>query len=178
MGLRRPSGEDLQRLRTWLAAEVLALDAPFERLRELAVEWFAKQSLAPLDPATLKRLLRSAIHAFEAELFQSIANLLSAESKASIDTLLTVEEPTVNDENGAVENGSNVKDDDLGLTHIKGDAGRIGLDSVLQELAKLSRIRKLALPMKALAATATTTASGNASITTNVDCEAGRCDEA
>lgn len=38
LGLRRPSGEDLQRLRTWLTAEVLALDVPFERLQELAVE--------------------------------------------------------------------------------------------------------------------------------------------
>ena len=80
LGLRRPSGEDLQRLRTWLTAEVLALDVPFERLQELAVEWFAKQSLAPVDPATLERLLRSAIHAFETELFQSITNLLSAET--------------------------------------------------------------------------------------------------
>lgn len=152
LGLRRPSGEDLQKLRTWLTAEVLALDVPFGRLQELAVEWFARQSLAPLDPTPLERLLRSAIRAFEAELFQSIANLLSAETKTSIDKLLTVEEPNVNDENGAAENTSIVKDDDLGLSHLKCDAGRIGLDSVFQELAKLARIRKLALPSKALAA--------------------------
>lgn len=152
LGLRRPSGEDLQRLRTWLTAEVLALDVPFERLQELAVEWFARQSLAPLDPAPLERLLRSTIHVFETALFQSIASLLSAETRASIDILLMVEEPNINDENIVIGNSSDVKDDDLGLTHLKGDAGRIGLDSVLQELAKLSRIRKLALPMKALAA--------------------------
>jgi len=71
LGLRRPSGEDLQKLRTWLTAEVLALDVPFERLQELAVEWFAGQSLAPLDPSPLERLLRSAIHAFETELFSN-----------------------------------------------------------------------------------------------------------
>lgn len=146
LGLRRPSGEDLQRLRTWLTAEVLALDVPFERLQELAVEWFARQSLAPLDPAPLERLLRSTIHVFETALFQSIASLLSAETRASIDILLMVEEPNINDENIVIGNSSDVKDDALGLTHLKGDAGRIGLDSVLQELAKLSRIRKLALP--------------------------------
>lgn len=152
LGLRRPSGEDLQRLRTWLTAEILPLDIPFERLQELAVEWFAKQSLAPLDPAPLERLLRSTIHAFETELFQSIASLLSVETKASIDTLLTVEDPHVNDENSVVENSSDIKAVDLGLTHLKADAGRIGLDSVLQELAKLSRIRQLALPIKVFTA--------------------------
>ena len=75
LGLRRPSGEDLQKLRTWLTTEILALDVPFERLQGLAVEWFAKQLLAPLDPEPLGRLLRSTIHAFETGLFQSIANL-------------------------------------------------------------------------------------------------------
>lgn len=152
LGLRRPSGEDLQKLRTWLTAEVLVLDVPFDRLRELAVEWFAGQSLAPLDLTPLEQLLRLAIHAFETELIESIASLLTAETKASIDKLLTVEEPNVNDENGAIEKTSIVKDDGIGLSHLKGEAGRIGLDSVLQELAKLSRIRKLALPSKALAA--------------------------
>jgi hypothetical protein len=124
LGLRRPSGEDLQKLRTWLTAEVLVLDVPFDRLKELAVEWFAGQSLAPLDPTPLERLLRSAIHAFETELIESIANLLTAETKASIDKLLTIEEPNVNDENGAVEKTSIVKDDDIGLSHLKGDAVR------------------------------------------------------
>ena len=152
LGLRRPSGEDLQRLRAWLTADVLALDVPFDRLQELAVEWFAKQSLAPLDRAPLERLLRSTIHAFETGLFQSIASLLSVEAKGSIDKLLAVEELNVGEENSAIENAPVVKDDELGLPHLKGDAGRIGLDSVLQELAKLSRIRKLALPMQALAA--------------------------
>ena len=152
LGLRRPSGEDLQKLRTWLTTEILALDVPFERLQGLAVEWFAKQLLAPLDPEPLGRLLRSTIHAFETGLFQSIANLLSTETKASIDKLLMVEEPSADDENGAVKSASIVKDDDLGLLHLKGDAGRIGLDSVLQEIAKLSRIRRLTLPIQALTA--------------------------
>ncbi|MCD6027610.1 MAG: hypothetical protein K0R08_2129 [Solimicrobium sp.] len=90
-GATPPIRRELQRLRTWLAAEVLALNATSERLRELAIEWFVKQSLAPLDPTAREQLLRSAINAFEPELFQSIANLLSAESKASIDTLSKVE---------------------------------------------------------------------------------------
>lgn len=38
LGLRRPSGEDLQRLRTWLTVEILPVEVPFERLQELAVE--------------------------------------------------------------------------------------------------------------------------------------------
>ena len=130
----------------------MALDVPFERLRELAVEWFAGQSLAPPDPASLERLLRSTIHAFETELFQSIANLLSVETKASIDKLLIVEDQNAGEENSAIENTTVVKEDELGLPHLKGDAGRIGLDSVLQELAKLSRIRKLALPAKSFSA--------------------------
>ncbi|SCY61792.1 hypothetical protein SAMN05216308_1284 [Nitrosospira sp. Nsp13] len=142
----------MQRLRTWLTVEILPVEAPFERLQELAVEWFAKQSLAPLDLTPLERLLRSSIHAFETELFRSVASLLSVETKASIDTLLTVEDPNGSDEDSAIENSSGVKDADLVLTHLKADAGRIGLDSVLQELAKLSRIRQLALPIKGFAA--------------------------
>lgn len=149
LGLRRPAGNDLQRLRAWLTADILPQDVPFEQIQELAVEWFANQSLAPLDPTPLERLLRSTSHAFETDLFQAIANLLSPETKASIDTLLTIEDPTGNDETGDIENGSSANNTDLGLSHLKADAGRIGLDSVLQELVKLSRIRQLDLPIKA-----------------------------
>jgi TnpA family transposase len=150
LALHRPSGEDLQRLRKWLTAEILPLDVPFGRLQELSVEWFAQQSLAPLDPTQLERLLRSTLHAFEAELFQLMIRLTSAETKASIDSLLAVEAPNVTDEDFAVENSSEAKETDLGLTHLKADSGRIGLDSVLQELAKLSRIRQMALPVEGI----------------------------
>lgn len=149
LGLRRPAGNDLQRLRAWLTADILPQDVPFEQLQELAVEWFANQSLAPLDPTPLERLLRSTSHAFETELFQAIANLLSPETKASIDILLIIEDPNGNDETDDIENGSSVNNTALGLSHLKADAGRIGLDSVLQELVKLSRIRQLDLPIKA-----------------------------
>jgi hypothetical protein len=152
LGLRRPSGEDLQQLRTWLPTEILPLDVPFNRLQELTIEWFAQQSFAPLDPTPLERLLRSTIHAFETVLFQSIASQLSTETKTSIDTLLAVEEPDVGDENNASKNSSNLKEADLGLTHLKDDAGRTSLDSVLQELAKLSRLRKLTLPSETFSA--------------------------
>jgi TnpA family transposase len=79
-----------------------------------------------------------------------IIRLTSAETKASIDSLLAVEAPNVTDEDFAVENSSEAKETDLGLTHLKADSGRIGLDSVLQELAKLSRIRQMALPVEGI----------------------------
>lgn len=148
LGLRRPTSEDLQRLRTWLTVEILPQDVSFERLQEMAVEWFVKQSLAPLELNSLERLLRSTIHAFEADLFQAIDKLLNTDTKASIDTLLTIEDPSSNDEHDVIENRSSVKNTELGLTHLKADAGRIGLDSVLQELTKLSRIRQFDLPIK------------------------------
>lgn len=77
VGLRRPTSEDLQRLRTWLTVEILPQDVSFERLHEMAVEWFVKQSLAPLELNSLERLLRSTTHALEADLFQAIDKLLN-----------------------------------------------------------------------------------------------------
>lgn len=78
-----------------LTIEILQMELPFGRLQELTVEWFAKQSLAPLDPTPLEHLLRSSIYTFETKLFRSIASLLNAKTKASIDTLLMIEDLNV-----------------------------------------------------------------------------------
>jgi len=107
--------------------------------------------LAPIDPGPLDRLIRSTIHSYEADLFGSVASALSVASKASIDALLTIEDPNLDAENGAIQNRSIINELNLGLTHLKGDAGRTSLDSVLQELAKLSRIREIALPLDVVA---------------------------
>jgi len=150
-GLRSASPEDLQHLRTWLIDEIIPSDWQADQIREFAIEWFARQSLAPIASEHLKRLIRSAIGGFETGLCQRIAGLLTSETKASIDALLLVEDDTSHrDESSAplVAAGET----DCGLLHLKADPGRIGLESVLRELGKLSRIRQLALPTAALAA--------------------------
>ena len=151
LGLRRASPEDLQHLRTWLFDDLLPFDRPIEQMREFALAWFAKEALEPIAAEPLERLLRSAGHAFETGLCQRIAELLTPEAKALIDTHLLAEDKELGADPSTRAPAAEAKAD-LDLSQLKADPGRISLDSVLQELAKLARIRQLALPTTAFAA--------------------------
>jgi TnpA family transposase len=142
LGIRRSVQKDKTALVSWLHAEVLPNDPSFEHLIEQVRGWFAARHIEPPGSVRLERLLHATLHDFEVDLFHRITALLTPEAKIAIDVLLDTE-----------KEGSSARDSaaTLGLSSLKGDAGRVALDSVLQELAKLNRLRRLALPISALA---------------------------
>ncbi len=82
----------------------------------------------------LERLVRSAYQQFELNLYEHFASCLSSASKGLMDQSLDGVESVVN------------------FGDIKADPGRVGLDSVLKEIDKLSFIRSLHLPTETFAA--------------------------
>ncbi len=146
LGIRRARQQDKNALAIWLQTEVLSADPAFEYLLEQARDWFASRQIEPPSHAQLERLLHSTTHAFEVALFRRIAALLTPEAKASIDTLLGIKDDAL------VESETIHPDEPRGLPWLGADPGRVSLDCALQELAKLDRVRQLALPMAAFAA--------------------------
>ncbi len=101
----------------------------FKRLRELKLE--------PPTPERLDRITSSAILNYKNRLFHSIKKKLSDETLKLIDCLI----------NDFMQNEYDSNTDDI-ITYnkLKSDPGRIGLESILDEINKLQVIRNLKIP--------------------------------
>src|SRR3989440_1019721 len=83
----------------------------------------------------LTRSIRSAAHTFEQQLCETTYARLPEEARTALEALLATEI-----EEGKVE-------EEITLQQIRMDPGRVGLATMLQELAKLRRLRQLHLPL-------------------------------
>lgn len=144
LGIRRYRQKDKSALAHWLQSEILPDDPSFERLLELTQGWLSQQHIAPPGAVRLARFIHTTLHAFEAGMFRRITALLTDVAKLSIDALLDVKNDTPVDAINATRLH--------GIPWLSTDPGRVSLDCALQELAKLDRVRQLALPVAAFAA--------------------------
>src|SRR6266516_3984578 len=112
-------------------------------------------------PDRLTRLIRSAAHTFEHQFYEATLTRLPEASQAAVEALLLTEipPPELRDANGEKEEGVGRQDGqspntlqerkvqtDITLHQLRMDPGRVGLATMLEEMAKLRRIRELALP--------------------------------
>jgi TnpA family transposase/uncharacterized protein (DUF4415 family) len=124
-------------LRAWLDREVLPAESDFPHLLSSALQWLRDQRIEPVSSSRLERLLRSAARQYEDRLLQAITDTLTIRTREAIDQLL--------DPQGLlVEKGPTPTR--LSLMNLKADPGRIGLNSVFNETAKLSCIDALGIP--------------------------------
>jgi hypothetical protein len=100
-------------------------------------------------------LIRSATHTFEQQLYDATLAHLPAETQAALEALLSTEIATLQetrDESQMAEQEVQEATQEIEepttspLQHIRQDPGRIGLATMLEEMAKLRRIRELGLP--------------------------------
>ncbi|QOI95902.1 Tn3 family transposase [Aeromonas salmonicida] len=134
LGIRRVSATDKATFLDWLIENQYPHGASIEDATESAFEWFQNNQVEYPTDKELERLVRSAYQQFESNLYAHFANCLSPESKIQMEQSLDAVKDVVN------------------FGDIKADPGRLGLDSVLKEVEKLSFIRSLHLPIKNLAA--------------------------
>lgn len=136
LGILRAHQQDKVALVTWLKEEILPAAPTLEHLMEQAYDWFASQKIEPPSDTQLQN------NAFETTLFMRISALLTPESKASIDEFFDTQDD-------ADEGKKIVSPDKLhGLSWIGSDPGRVSLDTAQQEMAKLHRVRQIALPAR------------------------------
>jgi TnpA family transposase len=131
LGIRRQGIVDRESLKQFIRTELLPLNLSVVQMQERIIEWYKEKNLEPLGNSSLERLLRSEGRTYENGLLEKVTTSLSDKTKKKLDSLLTS------------SGESNV---DIDLSDLKTDPGRVCLKSVLSELDKLYKIKRLRLP--------------------------------
>ena len=116
------------RFRRWLADDVLPREFGPSVLEEELSGWFARSRVTRPGAYRLNRILRSAQAAYDDAALQRVAERLDAGMRERLGALLA-------------DDG-----DGTAYARLAADPGRAGLESLLAEIAKLERLRALALP--------------------------------
>ncbi|HEY4032979.1 MAG TPA: DUF4158 domain-containing protein, partial [Ktedonobacteraceae bacterium] len=156
LDFRESTVADAEQMQQWLIAEILPQEYQEERLREQVYAWFRRMHLEAPTPDRLTRLIRSATHTFEQQFCDATLARLPEASQAALEALLLTEsiaspkslEEEKEEQEETIEKGTEVLEAQTTSTleHIRRDAGRVGLATMLEEMAKLRRIRELMLP--------------------------------
>jgi len=161
LGFRESSVADGEQMQQRLIIEVLPQEHQDERLREQAYAWFRRRHLEAPTPDRLTRLIRSAAHTFEQQFYEATLARLPEASQAALEALLLTEiaTPELRTADGEKEDGMAGQEGqalnapqgrsmqtDITLHQLRMDPGRVGLATMLEEMAKLRRIRELNLP--------------------------------
>lgn len=130
----------------WLIKEVLPHEQKFELLVETVYQRWRELQIEPPTSGRIERLIRSAISQYESDFCYHTLSVLSKETLAEIDILLTTEHSLNTEE----------KQDCLKLktsefAFLKTDPGPVGLESFLTEIEKLKRIRSIGLSLNLFA---------------------------
>ena len=156
LDFRKSTVADAEQMQQWLIAEILPQEYQEERLREQVYAWFRRMHLEAPTPDRLARLLRSATHTFEQQFCDATLARLPEASQAALEALLLTEsvaspkssEGEKEEQEEIIEKGTEAPGTQMTSTleHIRQDPGRVGLATMLEEMAKLRRIRELMLP--------------------------------
>jgi hypothetical protein len=159
LGFRESSVADGEQMQQWLITEVLPQEHQDERLREQAYAWFRRTHLEAPTPDRLTRLIRSAAHTFEQQFYEATLARLPEVSQAALEALLLTEitapegHDAADGETGGEPEGqapntpqATAASAEITLHQLRMDPGRVGLATMLEEMAKLRRIRELHLP--------------------------------
>jgi len=154
---RESTVADAEQMKQWLMAEVLPQEHQDERLREEAYAWFRREHLEAPTPDRLTRLIRSAAHNFEQQLYEATLARLPEATQAALEALLSTGVESLQEESPEVPPGtpeesatppqsSGEEEITNPLHYLRMDPGRVGLATMLEEMAKLRLIRELKLP--------------------------------
>lgn len=137
-GWRPAVDDDGEKLIAWLLAEVVAKVEP-AHLQDAALGWYSQHHIEAPTEAQLERFCRSALAQEEDQFFTRIAGKLDAQSKSAIDRLLGLSA----DENQIKADDSQSSAPDFNM--LKADPGRTGMESIVNETAKLKQIDRSGL---------------------------------
>ncbi|PHE39727.1 Tn3 family transposase [Bacillus pseudomycoides] len=137
MGFRESTSEDMEQIKLWLQANILPQELQIDRVREYVLHHLRQQQLIPPTQDQLERNIKSAIRQYEEHISQSIFTQLSEHSKSKLDAFIRTWFQTEQ-----LEEDQTI----LSFRELVSDPGRIGLDSLLQEIEKLRIVRDIQLP--------------------------------
>ncbi|WP_299091119.1 Tn3 family transposase [uncultured Metabacillus sp.] len=137
MGFRESTSEDMEQIKLWLQTNILPQEMQMDRVREHVLHHLRQQQLIPPTHDQLERNMKSAIRQYEEHISHTIFMQLSEHSKSQLDSFIrTWSRTELLEENETI----------LSFRELVSDPGRIGLDSLLQEITKLRTVRNIQLP--------------------------------
>jgi len=140
LGFREATVADGEALVGWLRDQCLPRTQRFEQIESAAYERLRSLHIEPPTPTRLERLIRSAQHAFDQRFCATIHGRLSSATREQLEALLdTDEENNAAGETIAIPGRTP-------LQALRADPGPVTLDTLLQEIEKLNRLRALKLP--------------------------------
>jgi Domain of unknown function (DUF4158) len=142
LGFRRATEADATDLLAWLRREMLPQDPDEAHVQDYALAWYRERRIEPPASASLRRSIRSALHGHETDFCTTIHAMLPPATQHALDALL---EPAPG--HATEERTTNRMDaEPIPFNVLKADPGRVGVASVLKEVAKLRTLTALQLP--------------------------------
>jgi hypothetical protein len=140
LGFREATVADGELLVAWLCAQILPSTRRPDHLKAAVAQRCRDLHIEPPTPERLDRLIRSAVHQEDTRVGNGILHRLSARTQGQLDALLGPAQPPDSDADAAptIERAL--------LQELRADPGRAASDNLLQEIAKLERVRALQLP--------------------------------
>lgn len=140
---REVTSDDKKFFEYWLIHEMLHLDHTYESIEDASISWFHNQKIEVPAENQLERIIRSSLNTWENNLFNTIFENISEECKLEIDSMLNLPEEKIIEvlQSGVVKK----KSEKSGFSLIKDDPGRIGIESLTNEIKKFDLIGKIIL---------------------------------
>lgn len=133
-GFREATVADGDDLFCWLRDHAVRESRDEDRLAAALQEECRRRCIEPPAPERFDRIIRSAVHAYEERFYAQTVAKLTPLMQEKLDALL---QPNAGEESDAAPSI---------ITVLRSDAGRAGVNSIRDELAKLEIIRNLELP--------------------------------
>ncbi|WP_374214025.1 DUF4158 domain-containing protein [Streptomyces sp. A3M-1-3] len=141
-GFRANTEEDQDRLAAWLATELCPVELSRDRLAAAVVARCRNDHIEPPTPGQVRRLVGKAVKDFEKRFCRSTLDRLSHATRSRLEDLVAGD----GTEEGADGDGATAGGGRSHFTELKTDPGAPGLESLLAEVNKLERVRRLELP--------------------------------
>ena len=129
---REATGDDEPWMVEWLAGELCPVELSQDRLRDDMLARLRRERIEPPGPSRVERILAAGRSLFERRFTERLVERLPASAIDRLEQLVTASQ-------------------DGFLAELKSDPGRPGLNTILEEIAKLERVRALELPADLLA---------------------------
>ncbi|WP_217687117.1 DUF4158 domain-containing protein [Streptomyces sp. CAI-85] len=136
--------EDQERLAEWLAAELCPVELSRERLAEAVVARCRNDCIEPPAPGRGGRLVGKAVTDFEARFCRSRVERISHANRSRLEDLVVGSGDGTGE--GADSEGVVSGSGQSHFAELKADPRAPGLESLLAEVNKLNRVRRLELP--------------------------------
>lgn len=139
LGYKTPTSSDIDKLKSWLITEVFPKAPRKSQRLEFAYDYFRLQKIEPFTSKELERIISSAHQIFEKQLFDSLHDQLSDNSKQMMDALLIDDSETEEDEK------NDNKNIEIIFKHLKQDIPGARLKNVEFSIRKINCLKTLKL---------------------------------